>query len=178
MTNSGKKFLTYFAVTLMVSLSFFAIGKPALAATNLGGMNLNIYCSSIDAGDAAPLGDAYSWHCVKGNLRTPINMTSACRVIYPGGLVIDRLTGYPSGEWECWSTTGKLGGLNLDDYCRAAGQERANLRYPNAYGWRCVVGVDNYTTINMRNACQWRYGSAAIDRMVSYFEAGSWECWG
>jgi hypothetical protein len=66
----------------------------------------------------------------------------------------------------------RLGGLNLDGYCRSLHQEGGSLISQN--NWVCRA---NKTVINLTQACQWQYNATAIAKQDRKGNPYSWSCY-
>jgi hypothetical protein len=165
------------------------VSATAVSAATFSGKvtrnELRAYCRDNGYAKVTHIGkNAYGWRCVgqRGG-RHRISMLKLCKTsVNPKA--IDRLQDFHSSSprtWQCWRTSrGKLGGVNLDGYCRSIGYLGTTLVSKNAYGWRCVPSSegDQLVGINMRSACQWQYNAPkAIDRMGNYHDPYSWKCW-
>lgn len=70
-----------------------------------------------------------------------------------------------------------LGGVNLDGYCQSLGDSSASLDGTTGYDWRCVTLLGDHNGVSMTAACQWQYADPhAEDRLLDYYEPGSWQC--
>ncbi|WP_155123642.1 MULTISPECIES: hypothetical protein [unclassified Actinoplanes] len=86
----------------LLAVPIFAPGTPAWAASKLGGRYLHHCCAAIGVGHAKRWGATdHDWFWVDGDRKVAINTTSACWQTYGTG-VVDRLSSYPTGGWECW----------------------------------------------------------------------------
>ena len=66
----------------------------------------------------------------------------------------------------------RLGGLNLDGYCRSLHQEGGSLLSQN--NWVCRA---NKSKINLTNACRWQYTSGAVAKQDRSGNPYSWSCY-
>jgi len=77
-----------------------------------------------------------------------------------------------------------LGGLDLDDYCRSLGYVNSTLTKPqigpNAAfnNWRCQASDGGTHPFSMTQACQWQYGTNAVQAHPSDTDdAYTWVCY-
>jgi len=72
---------------------------------------------------------------------------------------------------------GEGGGMNLDDYCRAAHgpSARAMLQGSSGYDWRCSTAGDSYS-ISMEDVCRRQYGGSSRPVLGSHGNPYSWSC--
>jgi hypothetical protein len=75
-----------------------------------------------------------------------------------------------------------LGRVDLERYCQQFNGRHAQLRYPNAWGWRCGGSArldgqqpGDYTVI-VNDACAQQYGSSARAHYGNYEDPNSWFC--
>lgn len=66
----------------------------------------------------------------------------------------------------------RLGGLNLDGYCRSLKQ--AGGSQPSQNNWICKA---KKTKINLTNACRWQYNSTAVAKQDQTGNPYSWSCY-
>lgn len=76
----------------------------------------------------------------------------------------------------------RLGTVDLDRYCRHWSGQRAAARYPNTWGWRCVLDPTggwrrSDQDISVQEACTEQYGAGAISHYDDYLQKDSWRCW-
>ena len=104
------KLLMKRARTLTLSLALvlggLAVSAPtASAATQLGGLNLNAYCSAKYGTYALNYeNNPWYWVCKRttSNLQTTINMTAACRWQYGSGAYAVLLDSRNPYSWKCY----------------------------------------------------------------------------
>jgi hypothetical protein len=71
-----------------------------------------------------------------------------------------------------------LGGLHLDDYCRAHDGTGAKLTGSTAYDWHCAMPDDSLSDIYFDIACRWQYPDKLVtDRIANFYNAYSVQCW-
>jgi glucose/arabinose dehydrogenase len=194
----------YIAQTIVTPTPTLANPTPTpVIGQRLGGMDLNGYCTSQNAGnDASPSGN--NWICSQtGQI---INMTSACQWQYKTGNTAARqeTTGDPY-SWACYTAQGtnptptvalptptpglptptvalptatpvlnqRLGGMDLNGYCTS--QNAGNDASPSGNNWLCS---QTGQIINMTNACQWQYKTVnAAAKQETVGDPYSWACY-
>jgi len=93
------------AAAIALTATAFAAATPASATTNLGGLNLNAYCSAkYGTWPQNFESNPYYWVCVNPsatNNNRPINMNSACLWQYGSGAWA-ALAFYSPYGWRCY----------------------------------------------------------------------------
>ncbi len=89
----------------------------------------------------------------------------------------------PSGSQTVVSA--KLGGVDVEKYCKDNFGRHAVIREENVYGWRCNTdqkstnGVkSDDISVNMTDSCRQQYNRVdAFDRHGSFADPTSWACY-
>ncbi|MFG2041667.1 ricin-type beta-trefoil lectin domain protein [Dactylosporangium sp. NPDC048998] len=74
----------------------------------------------------------------------------------------------------------RLGGLNLDSYCKSIGNIGGVSRDgTTAYDWKCVTDSGAHVALDMNDGCAWGYpyNESAFAQAGSLSDAYSWNCW-
>jgi hypothetical protein len=106
--NQLTRRLSLTAAAGLLAATATAVGAaPALAATDLGGINVQAYCSTNYPGSSAQLVapyDASSWRCFvpsPNGIWVAVNMNLACIQQYGSGAYAAAGSGNPY-SWRCW----------------------------------------------------------------------------
>ncbi len=103
---------------------------------------------------------------------------------YPNPNGTNGLTSGPNNYWTAnppvyapgFGT--KLGGVNLNGYCKSIGDTGASLDGKTAFDWHCVTQSGAHVGITVTAACQWQYKrSDASALWNNYFSPYSWRCY-
>ena len=70
------------------------------------------------------------------------------------------------------------GSINLSEYCQSLGFKKAVLENNNVYGWRCQASDGFLISIDVGEACKWKYeGSKPKPNFSNYGDPNSWMCY-
>jgi hypothetical protein len=147
----------------------------AAARRSLGGLDFDAYCVAQSATRSGLING--SWFCLRdGAAPVLIDINNACQRQYalPGALGV-LVRPNDATSWTCFAPRpGELGGINLDNFCRSRGADRAERRGNDA----ACVGATGVTPIDFTAACRFQYpaATAAVARQGDPTLLTSWTC--
>lgn len=143
----------------------------------LGVPDFNGYCLATGQGSVKLIAqNAYGWAC--SSPTTGDDAQAVCSWTFSTADITNRVANFNDPKsWQCWGTTsGKLGGVDWNAYCRKLGYAgAADAGRNNAYTWYCPGDSNG---LDAQDACLRQYGSSpAISRFQNFYDKNSWECW-
>jgi|GEM_PF-5655316 len=172
-----QKWLLVYA--FVMTLLFLGLGIWSLAlhfaapqslqpvyATQLGGLDLNGYCTSLTYAEL--VGDS--------SCSSPVDMNLACNWQWDGTDLHNRFSS-PTNSYSglCYDSQGKrVGGINdMEGYCKHLVHYGAPVDIADKSG--TLAGWTCQQQINPTLACMWQYGTTNIEARNTQ---GNWYCYG